>query len=162
MVLRALQTERIPTWAQDGEPRQLVGGGQDWGRCRGTFLHEKGLSLCLPAAPRTKHIQMLIYKKRQGGIPGLSSVPFLYFCRFVVPLAWGMTNWGNTGELGAEWICLIRLLSSLGGKQVCVFLSVSLCELLFLCVSVCNFVSLGLCQRVHIFAYLLFSSITAL
>lgn len=63
-----------------------------------------------------------------------------------------MTNGVHTGELGAEWICLIRLLSSLVGKQVCVFLSVSLCELLFLCMPecICVTVSLGLCQCVRI------------
>lgn len=118
------------------------------------------------AAPRTKHIQMLIYKKKAVRHPRAEQFSFIFLCfyRLVFPLNWGMTNWDHTGELGAEWICLIRLLSSLAGKQVCVFLSVSLCELLFLCMPVCISVLLFLWvyASVCIFAYLHFSSITGL
>lgn len=103
-------------------------------------------SLCAGlAAPRTKHIQMLIYtpQKRGGkqGIPGLSSFPFfffLYFCRLAIPLDRGVTNRVDTGEQGAEWICLIRLLSSVVGKQnvfSSVFLSVFLCVFVSFCVT---------------------------
>lgn len=96
---------------------------------------------------------MLIYKKGQRGIPGLSSFPvFSYIWRKLVPLGWG---WG--GQWGAG--CRVEVLDQmtfLSGVNAgfCVLLSVSLC------VSVSP-VSLGLCQCGSIFTFP-FSSITGL
>lgn len=57
---------------------------------------------------------------------------FLYFYGLV------LVPGDDTGEQDAEWISLTRLLPFLVGKWVSVylFLSISLCELLFLCASV--------------------------
>lgn len=69
---------------------------------------------------------------------------FFYFYGLVV-----LVPGEDTGELDPEWIFLTRLLPSLLGKQVSMylFLSISLCELLFLWVSV------GLCVTPFLWVY---------